>query len=443
MLFPSCAELAHQSLLRRFGLACVVINRDYEVLHFAGPTEDYLVQPAGPPTQNLLSLARKPLEPKLRVVIRRAIRENAAQSIKGVMVRHEGDVRRVNIEVEPLDALKQTAGLLLISFHEQPNPPGEALNDARSRAEKAEPELLRQLEQELETTRDDLQGTIEEMESANEELKASNEEVMSMNEELQSANEELETSKEELQSLNEELSTVNSQLHDKVAEVESASNDMANLLNATHIATVFLDAGLRIKLFTPPATRMFNLIAADIGRPIGDLVTSFTDDDLLHEAQELLHDLTPREKEVPTKDGRWCIRRIMPYRTLDNRIDGVVITFVDITERKEAADAVIRRLAAVVENSVDAIFSKDLDGTIRTWNGGAERLYGYSRDEAVGRSVKMLVPEDRADEWTKVMATLCAASMSTSSRRSVSARTDSVARWRSRFRRSGTATARS
>ena len=151
---------------------------------------------------------------------------------------------------------------------------------------------------------------------------------------------------------------------------------------------------------------MFNLIAADIGRPIGDLVTSFTDDDLLREAQELLHDLTPREKEVPTEDGRWCIRRIMPYRTLDNRIDGVVITFVDITERKAAADAVIRRLAAIVENSVDAIFSKDLDGTIRTWNGGAERLYGYSRDEAVGRSVKMLVPEDRADEWTKVMATL-------------------------------------
>ncbi len=321
-------------------------------------------------------------------------------------MRHEGGVRRVNIGAEPFDAPKQAAGLLLISFHEQPNPSGEALYDARTLAEPAEPESLRRLEQELETTRDDLQGTIEEMESANEELKASNEEVMSMNEELQSANEELETSKEELQSLNEELSTVNSQLHDKVAEVESASNDMANLLNATHIATVFLDARLRIKLFTPPATRMFNLIATDIGRPIADLVTSFTDAELLHEAQELLHDLTPREKEVLTKDDRWCVRRIMPYRTLDNRIDGVVITFVDITERKAAADAVIRRLAAVVENSVDAIFSKDLDGTIRTWNGGAERLYGYSREEAVGRSVKMLVPEDRTAEWAEVMATL-------------------------------------
>ncbi|MGO9923786.1 MAG: PAS domain S-box protein, partial [Isosphaeraceae bacterium] len=403
---PKLAELAQNSLLHRFGLACVVINRNYDVLHFAGSTQDYLVQPSGPPTQHLLSLARKALEPNLRVVIRRAIRENAPQSIKGVMMRHGGGTRRVNIVAEPLNLSKQTEALLLISFQEQPNPAGEALAEARTRDDTAASDVMHQFEQELETTRDDLQSTIEELESANEELKASNEEVMSMNEELQSANEELETSKEELQSLNEELSTVNNQLHDKVEEVESANNDMANLLNATHIATVFVDAGLRIKLFTPTATRMFNLAATDLGRPIGDVVAKFTDDDLLRDTQELLGDLMPREKEVRTEDGRWCVRRIMPYRTLDNRIDGVVITFVDITERKAVADAVGGRLAAVVESSADAIFSKDLDGTIRTWNRGAERLYGYSRDEAVGRSVKMLVPEDRADEWTKVMAVL-------------------------------------
>ena len=225
---------------------------------------------------------------------------------------------------------------------------------------------MRQLELELETTRDDLHGTIEEMESANEELKASNEEVMSMNEELQSANEELETSKEELQSLNEELSTVNSQLHDKVAEVESASNDMANLLNATHIATVFLDADLRIKFFTPPATRMFNLIATDIGRPIGDLVTRFTDADLLREAQELLRDLTPREKEIPTEDGRWYVRRIMPYRTLDNRIDGVVITFVDVTERKTPRT----RSSGALQPSSRIPWTRS---SARTWTGPSER----------------------------------------------------------------------
>ena len=222
---PKFAELAQNSLLRRFGLACVVIDRNYEVLHFAGPTEDYLLQPGGFPTQNLLSLARQGLESKLRVVIHRATRDNALQTIKGVKVRHGDDIRRVNIAAEPLNVSKQTEGLLLISFQGQSNSSGESLAEAQTRAgtadsagetlaqaqtraDTAESDLLRQLELELETTRDDLQSTLEEWESANEELNASNEEVMSMNEELQSANEELENSKEELQSFNEELSTV-------------------------------------------------------------------------------------------------------------------------------------------------------------------------------------------------------------------------------------------
>ncbi len=403
---PRLAELVQNALVRRLALACVVINRNYEVLHFAGPTEDYLVQPGGPPTQNLLALARQGLEPMLRVLLRQASSENAPQSIKDVLVRHAGAIHRVTIEAEPLNLSKLTEGLLLISFQKQPNPSGETLAEAETRAETAEPNLLHQLEQELETTRDDLQSTIEELESANEELRASNEEVMSMNEELQSANEEMETSKEELQSLNEELSTVNNQLQDKIEKVESATNDMANFLHSTDIATVFLDAGLRIKLFTPAATRLFNLITTDLGRPIGDVARRFADDNLVREAQQLLRNLTPREQEVSAEDGRWYNRRILLYRTLDNRIDGVVITLVDVTDRRQAADAVVRRLAAVVESSADAIFSKDLDGTIRTWNRGAERLYGYSRDEAVGRSIEMLVPEDRVEEWTRVMATL-------------------------------------
>ena len=227
------AELAQDSLLRRFALACVVINLNHEILHFVGPTDDYLIQPSGPPTRDLLALARPGLESNLRVVIRRAIRENAPQSIKSVMMRHESEIRVVGIEAEPLNPSKLSEGLLLIAFHEQPNPTGETLAEARTRAETSESDLIRQLEKELQTTRDDLQGTIEELEGANEELKASNEEVMSMNEELQSANEELESSKEELQSLNEEVGSVNNQLHDKIAIVESAANDMANLLKST------------------------------------------------------------------------------------------------------------------------------------------------------------------------------------------------------------------
>jgi PAS domain S-box-containing protein len=352
-------------------------------------------------------MAREGLRAKLRGAIHRAVRENEPVVFAGVGVKRNGGSARVRVIVRPVQAPNAVEGMLLITFEEEapvaqpPSSPGP-----EGQGEPRDDSALRQLEQELKATREDLQSTVEEMESSNEELKASNEEIMSMNEELQSTNEELETSKEELQSLNEELSTVNNQLQEKVEELEKANNDMANLFKCTDIATVFLDAALRIKLFTPAAARLYNLIASDVGRPVGDITSRFSDPDLLGDAREVLEHLAPREKEVPAADGGWWARRIMPYRTRDDRIEGVVITFVDITERKQAADAVVRRLAAVVESSADAIFSKGLDGVIQTWNSGAERLYGYTRDEAVGRSVEMLVPEDRGDEWASIMARL-------------------------------------
>lgn len=393
---PRLPELAQNFLLRRFALACVVINRNYEVLHFAGPTEDYLIQPGGPPTHGLLSLARPGLESKLRVVVQRAIRDNSAQSVKDVVMRHGNVSRRVNIDVEPLSLSKQTEGLLLIAFHEQPSPAGETLAEAKVRTQTADSDLMRQLEQELETTREDLQSTIEELESSNEELKASNEEIMSMNEELQSTNEELETSNEELQSLNEELSTVNSQLQDKVQDLETANNDITNLFNCTDIATVFLDSAFRIRRFTPASTGLFKVIATDVGRPIGDIVKNFTDDDLLRDAQQVLSDLAPREREVQTEEGRWSVRRIIPYRTLDDRIDGVVVTFVDITQRKLAADATLRdreqRLRAILDTAADAIVTIDQRGIIQSVNPATERMFGYTSAEMIGQSVNLLMP---------------------------------------------------
>jgi two-component system CheB/CheR fusion protein len=416
------SEVTRRLLLEQFAPAAVLINRKYEILYYFGPCTKFLEFPTGQPTHDLSLMARDGLRTKLRGAVHRAIRENETVVQTDVHVKRNGSYYPVRVIVRPVLVPKAAEGLLLVTFEEEapsaqpasppgspsalPIPPKEEGKGEGGQGEADDASALQQLEIELKATREDLQSTIEELESSNEELKASNEEIMSMNEELQSANEDLETSKEELQSLNEEPSTVNNQLHEKVEDLEKANNDMANLLNCTDIATVFLDADFRIKLFTSAATRLFNLIAADVGRPVGDLTPRFSDPELLGDAKQVLQQLVPREKEVSTADDCWWIRRIMPYRTRDNRIDGVVITFVDITERKQAADVVVRRLAAIVESSADAIFSKDLDGIIRTWNRGAERLYGYTSDEAVGRSVEMLVPEECAKEWAMIMTQL-------------------------------------
>jgi two-component system CheB/CheR fusion protein len=400
----SFAEVTQRLLLEQFAPAAVLINRKYEIFYYFGPCAQYLELPTGEPTHDLNLMAREGLRTRLRGAVHRAIRENHSVELTNVQVKRSGNYQQVHVTVSPVQVPKAPEGLLLITFSDVASGPTSA---PRPRpAEPAEESALRQLEYELKATREDLQTTIEEMESANEELKASNEEVMSMNEELQSANEELETSKEELQSLNEELSTVNNQLQDKVEELEKANNDMANLLNCTDVATVFLDNQLRIKLYTPNTARLFNLIPADVGRPLRDIAPKFTDPELQRDAEAVLRDLVPREREVRVEDGNWYLRRIIPYRTLDNRIDGVVTTFMDITERKRATDVVARRLAAIVESSADAIFSKDLAGTVDTWNRGAERLFGYAADEITGRSIRTTVPDDRAEEWGRVMARL-------------------------------------
>jgi PAS domain S-box-containing protein len=243
---------------------------------------------------------------------------------------------------------------------------------------------LRQLETVLRNTKDDLHATIGELECTNETLRL--------------ANDELEASKESLQSLNEDLQA-------KVSELEEANDDLANLFNCTDVATVFLDTQLRLKRYTPAVRELFPLIPSDLNRHFGDIKPSFADPDLLADAAQVMRDLILREKEVCTTEGRWWSRRIVPYRTRRNHIDGVVMTLVDITTRKRAAEGAAH-LAAIVESSADAIFSKDLDGIIRTWNHGAERLYGYTQVEIVGQSVRLLVPDDRTDEFAMILARL-------------------------------------
>lgn len=326
------AGVAQQLVLERYTRACVLINRNHEMLYLFGPTADYLAQPTGELKPDLLLWLREGLRGKVRAGLHQAIRGGDAVTIEDMHLRRDNQVHEVRCVIEPLTVPKEAAGLLLVAFDERP-----AVEAAPAvSAEAVDDSIVTQLEYELKLTKDELHAAVEQLESANEEFKATTEEVMSINEELQSTNEELETSKEELQSLNEELITTNQQLESKNHELESANDDLRNLLASTQIATLFLDRHYRIRRFTPAMTQLMRLIAADIGRSIEDITSKINNADLLRDAARVLEQLTPVESEVRTDDGGWYLRRTLPYRTEDNRIDGVVITFMETTEHKQA-----------------------------------------------------------------------------------------------------------
>ena len=322
-------ETARRVLLDRYAPASVLIDQKGRVLYFHGETGDYLKQPNGEPTRDLLAMAREGLLAKLRGAMDTAITSSHDTSFSA-QIRQSDMQRLVCVTLSPLPS-----SLLLVTFEPESRDPAPVAREP----EAGEREASSALEDELRSTRAELQGTIEQLESVNEELKASNEESTSINEELQSTNEELETSKEELQSFNEELHTVNNQLQHKIRELEEVGDDLSNLLSGTGIATLFLDTRFLIKWFSPAMEELLNLLSSDIGRPIGHFARKFADDKLLGDAETVLAKLTPIEAEVRSDDARWFVRRVLPYRTRDNRIAGLVITFIDITERKRANDA--------------------------------------------------------------------------------------------------------
>ncbi|MEY4749126.1 MAG: hypothetical protein RIQ60_1340 [Pseudomonadota bacterium] len=354
----SVTALAHEVLLQEFVPATALVNRRGEAVYFHGPVSRYISIAAGEPTRDITELVRDGLSTKLRSAMQRALRENAVVIATG-RLRDTNDDFNVRLTVRPLALPGNADPLLLITFEDAPVP----AELAATGSSEAQPDELRQLEYELSATREDLNSMIEELETSLEELMTSNEEVMSMNEELKSTNEELETTKEELQSLNEELTTVNSQLQDKVQHLESANNDMANLLNSTSIATLFLDRALQVRMFTPQATRLFRLIDADIGRHLEDITKRFPNGDFLAQARQVLDNLQPAERVVESEDGGSFLCRMLPYRTLDDRIDGVVLTFVEITERRRADEALARseqRLSLALDAVRDGVWDWDL-----------------------------------------------------------------------------------
>ncbi len=319
-------------LLDRFAPACVIIDRKLQVLCVHGSVEDYLTFPAGELTTRVVDMAREGLRARLRGAIDKCLEVNRSVSVTTRIRRGEKSVP-VKATVTPLRYPREADGLLLIAFEDY------RLSAAKPRRQATGKSDPHQLEDELKVTREELQSTIEQLENSNDQLKASNEEVTAANEELQSANEEMETSKEELQSLNEELNTINARLQEKVEKLEDINNDIVNLLSSTSIATVFLDKELKVRRYTPASTCLFSLIPSDVGRPIVDVLRRLSDEVLLDDARRVLADLTPLSKEVRAEDGRWYIRRITPYRTQDDRIEGVVITFVDVCDLMEAEEA--------------------------------------------------------------------------------------------------------
>jgi two-component system CheB/CheR fusion protein len=381
------SEMARDALLSHYAPASVMVSHNLQILYYFGPTHEYLTRPTGEPTDDLLAQVRPGLHVRLRAALHKAASENQPVSVSSGVVRRDERMVQVRITVTPL-ARPRDMGLLLVSFQDEPVTAEEVV--ARPLEGGEEAALVEHLETELKNTREELNSAIEELESANEELKVSNEEAMSMNEELQCTNEELETSKEELQSLNEELVTINSQLEEKITEAEASSNDLHNLLTSTDIATVFLDRSLHIKRFTPATERLFKLIPSDVNRPLSDIAYQCDDPKLVPDARRVLRRLTPISREVRHKGGSWFIRQVLPYRTRDERIDGVVITFTDITERRKEETA---RLSALVASSEDAIISLDLDGTITSWNPAATRMYGHTAEQALGGPVDILLPD--------------------------------------------------
>ena len=385
----------HQQVVERFAPPSVLIDENYEVLHISAHAARYLQISGGEPTHSILKL----VSPEMRLDLRSALLElKGRRAPDGAHTRRtavaiDGETRYVAIAVRAVSATAEEGrGFYLVSFDETSEPSSPALLSSSGRDGM---ETAQKLENELQRTKEQLAITVEQYETSTEELRASNEELQAINEELRSATEELETGKEELQSINEELSTVNQEYKDKIEEVGRVNSDLQNLMAAIEIGTIFLDRSLQIKRYTPQALELFNIGPTDIGRPLEHFTHHLDYPSLTKDAQDVLRTLRTIEREVHSSDDHWYLARLLPYRTAEDRIDGVVITFVDITKRLHQEEQV-RRQAAEFQQRAEMLnmaqaFILDADRRIRMWNSKCQSIYGFSAEEAIGKNAHELL----------------------------------------------------
>ena len=407
------ANLSANALLNNYAPASVTTDRGGNIQYVHGDTGRYLRPAPGPVSNNVLEMARDGLQLELRTALLNA-GANAAPTVnREVEVKTNGGYSTVRLSVRLLPRSQNGEQLLLVSFDEsvvaslrggkKVAAPAGPVRGKRGPAA-ADVERITELERELAYAKESLQANSEEQQASNEELKSTNEELQSTNEELQSSNEELETSREELQSLNEETLTVNAELNGKIDQLNSVQNDMKNLLDSIDTGTLFLDHDLIIRRYTPTATRAFRMIATDIGRPLSD-ITSNLDVDLQADLQSVLDTLVPVERSVRTIDGAWYLARLQPYRTLDNVIEGVVLTFTDVSSSKLASEAaeiarsqlaatqlavtqIARELAeAIVDAVVEPLVVLDAELRVVSASNSFYRYFNVALNETVGRKI--------------------------------------------------------